>query len=74
MKEAVNDFIMPRRAALNTWRPDWLAGYQDSSHGVCQLRIPQRRSSNANSLWRRTLAEPTQVTTISQTHGWRTDS
>ena len=26
MKEAVIDFIMPRRAALNTWRPDWLAG------------------------------------------------
>ena len=33
-----------------------------------------RSSSNANSLWRRALAEPTQVVTESQIHGSHADS
>jgi hypothetical protein len=34
----------------------------------------QRRSSNANSLWWRVLAEPAGVITTSHIHGSRTDS
>jgi hypothetical protein len=40
---------------------------------VCELPT-QCRSSNANSLWWRVLADPTGVITISQIHGPRTDS
>jgi hypothetical protein len=41
---------------------------------LARAAYPQDRSSNANSLWWRVLADPTRVVTSFQIHGSRTDS
>ena len=55
------------------WRLDSLAGYLGLEPRSPSAVYSQRRRLNANSLWRRVSAEPTQVT-LSQAHGLRTDS
>jgi hypothetical protein len=72
-----------RWTARVEWRRKWTPPAPISSPSWrlgLEPRIPpaaynfQRRSSNANSLWRRALVEPTQVITQSQIHSSHADS
>ena len=49
------------------------AGWAGRTRAAESAAYSPRSSSNANSLWRRALAEPTQVVTESQIHGSHAD-
>jgi hypothetical protein len=59
---------------LPTWRIRQKSLRPSAAEILARAAYPQRRSSNANSLWGQALAGPTRVVMLFQIHGARTDS